>query len=500
MSETQPITDVRLPWLPSLSVESKGPLPLVINGLVVRTENVHEYVARGASVMKRRVCFGDADLVAEAATASDAARPECAALTRGERSDILRSMADLLESGQQELAHSIALEVGKSLADSRGEILRAVSTLRSAADSVSALVGSEVAVDSVDVGRGRFAYTIWQPIGVVSAICGFNFPLLLAVHKLAAAIGAGCPILIKPSERTPFTTLVLAHAAVESGWPARGISIINGMSDVGETMTTHPAVRLVSFTGSSAVGAKIASSAGAHLKRVVLELGSNAATIVTDDADLELAAARCAVGAVASTGQSCISVQRILVQSTIAEEFGDLLATKFRAMTSGNPLDEGVTFGRLVSDSEETRVRNLINDATSQGARLLAGPGTLEILAPTLLTDVPLTAQIAQLEVFGPVAALFTFSDDDDAVALANSTPYGLMAGVFTTSLDRAMFFADRIEAGGVHINDSSNFRPDNIPYGGVKASGIGKEGPAYAMREMSNEKVVTLRLPRSSR
>ena len=498
MPTSPPIADAGLPWLRSLSTEATDAVPLVINGRAVHTANVHEYAARGASALIRRVCFADAKLVAEAALASDAARPPCAALTRKERSDILRSMAERLESGLDELGYSIALEVGKSLSDSKGEVTRAISTLRSAADSVSAFVGSEVAVDSVDVGKDRFAYTIWQPIGVISAICGFNFPLLLAVHKLAAAIGAGCPILLKPSERTPFTTIVLADAAINAGWPAEGISILNGLADVGEAMSTHPVVRLVSFTGSSAVGAKIAASAGAHLKRVVLELGSTAATIVTDDADLDLAAERCAAGAVASSGQSCISVQRILVQSNVADKFGELLAEKFLGLTAGDPLD-GASIGRLVSDAEENRVRGLIENAIGNGARLLAGPGTLEAIAPTLLTNVPLTAEIAQLEVFGPVAGIFTFTDDDEAVALANSTPYGLMAGVFTGSLDRAMFFAQNIEAGGVHINDSSNFRPDNIPYGGVKASGIGKEGPAYAMREMSNEKVITLRLPRST-
>jgi glyceraldehyde-3-phosphate dehydrogenase (NADP+) len=485
-----------LPWVDGLD---RGlPLPLVINGLPLITDDIRQFLARDDSGMIRRVAFGDARHAADAVAGAFASRLACAELSRADRAAILRRVANAVEQEAEGLAASLVREVGKSLRDSRGEVARTVSTLRVAADAVTGLVGAEVPVDSVDVGRDRIAYTSWEPAGVVSAICGFNFPLLLAVHKLSAAIGAGCPIVIKPSERTPFTTLVLARMVIDAGWPQAGISIVNGGTDVGVQFTEHEHVAVVSFTGSSPVGARIAATAGAHLKRVVLELGSNAATIVAQDADLELAASRCAAGGMASTGQSCISVQRVIVHRDVAAAFSELLAARVRALRGGDPSSELTDVGRLVSDDETARVRALIVDAVGYGAELLAGPGDGQHLAPTLLGGVSEAARLAQEEAFGPVIAIFSYEDDVDAVRLANSTPFGLMAGVFTASLERAMFFARRIESGGVHINDTSNFRPDNMPYGGVKASGLGKEGPAWAMREFSNEKVVTLRLPRS--
>jgi acyl-CoA reductase-like NAD-dependent aldehyde dehydrogenase len=372
---------------------------------------------------------------------------------------------------------------------------RCVSTLLNAADEVTGLVGSEVAVDAVPVGAGRIAFTVHRPIGVVSAICGFNFPVLLAVHKLAAAIGAGCPIVIKPSERTPFTTPALAEITVAAGWPQDAISVLNGFAEVGARLVEHPQVALVSFTGSSAIGAKIAEQAGRHLKKVILELGSNAATVVAQDADLDLAAERCAAGIVASTGQSCISVQRIIAHASVAEELSRRIAGRLDRLTVGPGLSEETDVGGLVSEAEQARVAELVEDALEKGASMATNRPEAPSSA-ALLLDVPVQARMAQEEAFGPIAGIFRYTTDEEARDLANSTPYGLIAGVFTESLTRAMWFAEHLQAGGVHINDCSNFRPDNIPYGGVKHSGIGREGPAYAMREMSIEKVITLRGP----
>lgn len=431
--------------------------------------------------------------VDQALKAAAAVRDECAGLSRRERSAILRRMATTMEKARESLGRSICLEVGKALGDSLGEVDRCVSTLLNAADEVTGLVGSEVPVDAVAVGAGRLAFTIHRPIGVVSAICGFNFPVLLAVHKLAAAIGAGCPIAIKPSERTPFTTLALAGIAIEAGWPPVAISVLNGFTDVGARMVEHPEVALISFTGSSAVGARIAEQAGRHLKKVVLELGSNSATIVAQDADLELAAERCAAGAVASSGQSCISVQRIIAHESIADELSHKIAQRLDRLNVGLGTEEDTDVGWLVSEAEQSRVASLVEDALQRGACLVTEPHS-DHRGVALLQDVPLEARMAQEEAFGPIAGVFRYSTDEEARELANATPYGLMAGVFTESLKRSLWFAEHLHAGGVHINDSSNFRPDNIPYGGVKHSGIGREGPAYAMREMSIEKVITVR------
>lgn len=500
MTDTQAAQSVDLPWTEQLLADGRGPLPFVVNGRAVLGTYTREFELRDDSGRTRSVSFAGADAVDTAAVTAAACRAACAALSRGTRSAILRSMADRLENSAEELALSISLEVGKAIRDAAGEVKRCVSTLRVAADAVTALTGQEVALDAVDVGAGRLGFTTWRPIGVVAAICGFNFPLLLAVHKVSAAIGAGCPVIVKPSERTPFTTLCLARAAVDAGWPADAISILNGEAEVGSRMVEHSSVSLVSFTGSSAVGAKIAERAGRHLKKVVLELGSNAATIVAEDADLELAARRCAEGAMATSGQSCISVQRIIAHEAIVEELSEAISAHVRAMKPGSLLEPDTQVGPLIAVEEEKRVAAMIADATSRGARMLVGSEDEKALKPTILVDVPPGAMLAREEAFGPVAAIFPYKTVEQAIELANSTPYGLMAGVFTDSLDKALRFAEQLDVGGVHINDSSNFRPDNLPYGGVKASGIGKEGPAYAMREMSIEKVITIRGERAPR
>lgn len=483
-----------LPWQ-DLDAPTDHALPLVVNGVAVATGAVVRLPSPGDPGTARSVVCADANIVDRAIVGAEASRSACAALSRAQRAAILRAMSAQMVEGRAAIARSLALEVGKALRDCEGEVDRCAATLATAADAVTALIGAEIPVDAVPVGEGRIGFTVWQPVGVISAICGFNFPLLLAVHKVSAAIGAGCPVVVKPSDRTPFTTLVLARAAVVAGWPPAAISVLNGGPDVSIAMIEHPDVKLVSFTGSSAVGALVAERAGRHLKRVILELGSNAATIVAADADLDLAAQRCAAGAMGSTGQSCISVQRIIAERSIAADLAERIAENVRRMHVGDPLDRRTDVGYMVSEDEASRVAALIHDATDKGAELVIGGVVDGLPVPTILAGVPPNAALAQREAFGPVAAIFGFETLDEAIALANSTPYGLMAGVFTRSIETAMRVARSVEAGGVHVNDSSNFRPDNMPYGGVKHSGIGKEGPAYAMREMSVEKVITLRV-----
>ncbi|MDA3630782.1 aldehyde dehydrogenase family protein [Saccharopolyspora oryzae] len=492
------LDDATPPPLPGPSAlrTGAGPLPLVVGGRAVLDGSVVEVASPASPTGGRDVVHADAAVVAEAASTADGARAACAAMSRRERAQILRRTAAYLESHIEDLAVSLVLEVGKSLRDSRGEVQRCVATLEAAADAVAELGGREVPVDAVPVGAGRLAFTTWEPVGVVAAIAGFNFPLLLAVHKVAGAIGAGCPVLLKPSERTPFTTLVLAEAVVTSGWPPAAISILNGGPDVATALCEDPHVRLVSFTGSSAIGAKIAERAGRHLKRVVLELGSNAATIVAHDADLSLAARSCATGGTASTGQSCISVQRVIAHRSIADDLARRIGEEVAALTTGDPLDPDTVIGNLISPAEVRRVAGLVDDAVAHGAEVVTGGVDGGKLRPTVLLGVTAPARLCREEVFGPVIAVLPYDDLDEAVDLANSTPYGLMAGVFTASIDTALRLARGVESGGVHINDTSNFRADNMPYGGVKSSGIGKEGPASAIREMSVEKVITFRLP----
>ncbi len=476
-------------------IDTTGPvLPLVIAGRPHAGDDVARLDSPGRPGHVRTFATASPNLVDEAAQAAFNALPATRALTRLQRSQILRETAVLLEQDRADLGLSICWEVGKSLRDSLGEVDRCAATLRAAADAVVNLVGSEEPLDAVPVGAGRLGFTIWEPIGVVAAICGFNFPLLLAVHKVASAIGAGCPVLVKPSDRTPFTTVALAGAVIEAGWPAEAISVLNGGPDTGDALVTHRHVRLVSFTGSSTIGAKIAESAARGLKRCVLELGSNAATIVAADADVARAAAVCAIGTTSGSGQSCISVQRILVHDSIADDFVAQLVKAVEALRRGAPDDPATAVGSVVSVRERDRILGIVEDAVRNGATLSTGGLVDEWgLQPTIVDAPAPRARIGHEEVFGPVAAIYRFTDLDDAITVANAVPYGLMAGVFTESISTAIEVAKRLDVGGVHINDSSNFRPDNMPYGGVKLSGYGKEGPAHAMREMSNQKVITL-------
>lgn len=472
-------------------------LPLVVGGRAVPGDGVAQLDSPGHRGRLRSYATASPAFAEAAVSAAAQALARTRSLNRLERAEILRATAERLAAARETLALSLCWEVGKSLRDSLGEVDRCVATLRTAADAVLHLAGVEEPLDAVPVGAGRFGLTIWEPIGVVTAICGFNFPLLLAAHKVAAAVGAGCPVLVKPSDRTPFTSLALATALVESGWPADAISVLNGGADLGDALVTHPSVRLVSFTGSSAVGAAIAQSAARDLKRCVLELGSNAATIIAADADLDLAAQLCAVGATSSSGQSCISVQRILVEDSVADSFVAKLVDQVEGLTRGAPDNPSTQVGTVVSEREQDRIHGLIKDALRCGSVLVTGGEVDEWgLQPTILDNATETARLSREEVFGPVAAVFRVPDLDTAVAVANSVPYGLMAGVFTGSLSTAIRLAGALESGGVHINDTSNFRADNMPYGGVKLSGYGKEGPAHAMREMSNQKIVTVRLP----
>lgn len=483
--------------LPELSDGEESPdfvYRSFLAGRFVPAGRVVELSSPGEEGHRRRAAFVDAAAADEAAAAAASAREACAALSRRRRSAVLTHLADSLELCADAIARSLTREIGKALAHSSGEVQRTVSTLRAAAHDITGLVGAEVAVDAVGVGEGYRAFTAYEPVGVVAGICGFNFPLLLAAHKIAGAIGAGAPIILKPSERTPFSSLVLGPLLVEAGWPAAAVSILNGSAEVGDRLIEHPEVAMVSFTGSARVGAAIAAKAGALLKRTALELGSNAATVIAEDADLPAAIEACAAGIVASSGQSCISVQRIIAHASIARRVAEGVAERLDAMPVGYGIDPEVAVGRLVSPDEEARVAGIVRDALDRGAGLATGREP-DGATPALLVDAPTDSRIAVEEAFGPIAAVFPYSTDEEAIEIVNSVEYGLMTGVFTDSLERAMRMASSIRSGGVHINSASTFRPDNMPYGGVKMSGIGREGPACTMREYSIEKVVTVKL-----
>jgi acyl-CoA reductase-like NAD-dependent aldehyde dehydrogenase len=410
-----------------------------------------------------------------------------------ERADILNRAAALIEARHDDLSRTIAEEAGKPMKAARGEAERAVSTFKTAAAVALTLSGEQIPMDASPAGSGKVAFTVREPIGVAGAITPFNFPLNLAAHKLAPAVAAGCPVLLKPSERTPLSALKLAEILLEAGLPGALLSVLPGDgAEIGGALTEDERVALITFTGSGPVGWKI--RAAAPRKKVLLELGNASPLIVFPDADLEAAAVAVVRHGFSYAGQSCISVQRVIVQEAVAERFEALLIPKVRALKAGDPLDETTDVGPLISTAERDRVLSWIDEARAAGARILTG-GTADgpILAPTVAADVPEDAKLSCREAFGPVVALSRFTDADDAIRRANGTPYGLQAGVYTSNVATALKLARGLRFAGVLVNEAPTYRADPMPYGGIKASGDTREGPLYAAREMTEPKLIIL-------
>ena len=436
---------------------------------------------------------GPADVDAALAAATGALE-ETAALPRSRRAAILADLANRVEARADDLAALLLSETGKTIREVRLEVARTVSTLRFSAEAATRNVGEILPLDAMPGADGRVGLTVAEPVGVVAAIPAFNFPLLIAAHKLGPAIGAGCPVVIKPPEQTPLAILALATEAVAAGWPAAALSVLPGPAGVAQALTEDDRVALISFTGSSAVGRMVARQAG--LKRLMLELGSNAATIVLADANLDLAVDRCAAGGFSAAGQSCISVQRVYVARERHDELLERLAERVCSLRHGDPRLEATDVGPVVDDAAAERIEAVIADATAQGARILVGGGRDgRLVQPTLLDGLTPRMRLQHEEIFGPVVAVAPVDSLDEAIALANDSPYGLSAGVFTDSLQQAWQAVRGLKTGNVHVNEISSWRADHMPYGGVKDSGYGKEGPAYAMAEMTHFKTVSLRV-----
>ena len=416
-------------------------------------------------------------------------------LTRHERSRILRQAHSLFLADRENLARTVALEASKPIREARAEVDRAAQTLLFSAEEANRLAGEEVPMDAAPGGRGRMAMTIRQPLGVVAAITPFNFPLNLSMHKVGPAIAAGNNIVHKPASATPLSALRAAEIFANCGLPDHALQVIVGPgASLGDALAKAESVKLVTFTGSAAVGLGLRQQAG--LKRVTLELGNNSAVVVAADADLDLAATACAAGAYANSGQTCISVQRIYVHRSIQEEFLARLEAIRATLHLAHPLAEDCDISSLIEEQEAARVATWVEEAVSSGAtRVGGGHRQGAVMEPTLLAGVSPNARLAKQEAFGPVAFVNSFDSLAEAIALVNDSRYGLQAGIFTKNLADAWQFAREVECGGVLINDVSNFRVDQMPYGGVKESGTGKEGPRYAIEEMTERKLVSWRL-----
>jgi len=418
-----------------------------------------------------------------------------AKLPAHERSRILKRAADLLEALVEDFARTITLEEGKAISESRTEASRGPQILTLSAEEAVRLHGETVPLDGVPGAANKLGFTLRVPCGVVAAITPFNYPLTLVCHKVGPAIAAGNAVVLKPATDTPLTALKLTEVLLEAGLPAEGIQCLTGPGgEIGGALCVDPRVRVITFTGSRDVGERICRMAG--IKKVTMELGGNSPVIVMPDADLNRAAAAVAFSGYLNAGQVCLSTQRVLADGRVYADFLAALRPAVEAITTGNPLDEKVKMGPMVREGDAARVEAWVREAVESGARLVAG-GTRRgaIHAPTILADVKPNMRVACDELFGPAVAVMPFDTMDQAIALANDTPYGLAAGIFTENLEWAMRFAREVHAGNLMVNWGTVFRADLMPHGGLKDSGFGKEGPRYAVEEMTELKLVCFHL-----
>jgi len=441
-----------------------------------------------------RVARAGAEHVRAALDAAEAALAQ--PLPAHRRAEILAEVANALVRRHDEAARTICAEAGKPLKTAKVEASRAVSTYTMAAVEARKLTGEMVPMDASQAGEGKLAFTLRRPIGIVGAISPFNFPLNLVAHKLAPALAAGCPVVLKPATATPLSALLLAELMTEAGLPPGWLSVVVGnSSELGDVLVADERVKLITFTGSGPVGWALRERA--PRKRVNLELGNATPVIVAADADLDTAAAKLAGNAFSFAGQSCISVQRIYVERPALEPFLERFLPKVEALVVGDPADEATDVGPLIDAANRDRVLEWIEEARAAGAEILAG-GAVEngLVRPTVIGNAAPELKVSCDEIFGPVCTVNAVDSLDEAFALANGTRYGLQAGIFTASLEGALRAAQSLDFGGVTINEAPTFRADQMPYGGVKDSGNTREGPAWAVREMTEERLVVLELP----
>jgi acyl-CoA reductase-like NAD-dependent aldehyde dehydrogenase len=411
------------------------------------------------------------------------------------RAEILVKVVAGIARRHDEIARQISDEAGKPLKAARVETSRAMSTYTFAAVEARKLAGEMVPMDAAQAGEGKLAFTLRRPIGVVGAISPFNFPLNLVAHKLAPALAAGCPVVLKPATQTPLSALLLAELEDEAGLPPGWLSVVVGPSaEIGDVLVEDERVKAITFTGSGAVGWGLAARAAR--KKVNLELGNATPVIVTADADIEAAATAMAAHAFSFAGQSCISVQRLYVERPAYDRFVEAFVPKVEALKIGDPADEETDVGPVIDEDARERILEWIAEARDGGAEILSGGEERDgLIAPTVIAGASPELKVSCEEVFGPVVTVNAFDSLDEAIGLANSTRYGLQAGIFTSRLDTAMRAGQELEFGGVIVNEAPTFRADQMPYGGVKDSGNTREGPAYAVHELTEERLVVINL-----
>jgi acyl-CoA reductase-like NAD-dependent aldehyde dehydrogenase len=433
--------------------------------------------------------------VEAAVAAAQRAAQTMAELPAHKRAEILQHTAHLIRERSEEFSRLIAAEAGKALKWARIEVDRAIGTFTIAAEEAKRIHGETVPLDALPAGEGYVGFWTRRPVGVVAAITPFNFPLNLVAHKVAPAIAAGNAVVLKPASSTPLTAVLLCRLLSEAGLPPGALNLIVGPGiAVGEPLARDPRVVKISFTGSAAVGERLTQIAG--IKKITLELGNTSPVIVASDADIKIAAKRCAIGAYYNSGQVCLSVQRIFVDRRVYDPFVAEFTAASEAMVVGDPLDERVDVGPLIDEREAERIEGWIEEAKAGGARTLTG-GRREraVYWPTVLADVTPEMKVVAREAFAPVACVLEYHDFEEALRQADATEYGLQAAVFTRDIQRAFRAVRRLNFGGIILGDVPTFRADHMPYGGNRRSGIGREGVRYAIEEMTNIQMIVFRL-----
>jgi len=442
-----------------------------------------------------RVPAGGAAEIDDAVQQAKEGARQMRALPLYRRSEILTQAGLQLRAEMESLARLIVSEAGKTIREARAEVIRAAMIFQIAAEETRRLHGETQPFDGLPGGEGRIGYWTREPVGIVGAITPWNVPLALAAHKLAPALGAGNAVVFKPAEQTPLHALRLVQILIESGLPESALRIVTGRGEeAGDALVTHPEVNFISFTGSREVGVKLPGRAG--FKRVALELGGNSPVILTPSAPLADAAQAIVRGGFAVAGQLCISVQRVLVQERLLDALRAELIPRVARLVVGDPMEERTDVGTLISAEACDRVAAEIEAARNAGARVLVGGKRLKdsLYAPTLLEGVSSESRLGQEEAFAPLVLLIPYGTLREAIAMANATPYGLNAGIYTNDLSEALIAAKEIDAGSVMINDVPTYRSDMMPYGGRKQSGLGREGVRFTMEEMTEQKTICIR------
>lgn len=467
--------------------------PYYLAGLPEHSSDLLDVTDKYTDEVVARVSLADRDAIERAIGAAEHAKGAMARFPAHARREALAHCASRFADRADELAKALCVEAGKPIRDSRGEVARLIDTFRISSEEAGRSYGE---VLPMDLSARAVAYTgMWKrvPIGACSFITPFNFPLNLVAHKVAPAIAAGCPFVLKPSSLTPIGALIIGEVLAETDLPRGAFSILPcGLSDAGP-FSTDERLGILSFTGSPKVGWELKAKAGK--KRVALELGGNAAVVVDHDADLDDVVERIRIGAFYQSGQSCISVQRIVIHESIYEELKVRLVNDARGLRMGNPREENTFIGPIISETEAARIEEWIQSAVSAGARLLCGGGRIgKMVEPTLLESVPKDTPLYAAEVFGPVAMLEPFADFKDAIRIVNDSRFGLQAGLFVRDIRKIQKAWDELEVGGVIIGDVPSWRVDHMPYGGVKDSGIGREGIRFAIEEMTEVRLLAIR------